>query len=399
MPAATALVVETPGGPAGVHLHALDRPRAALLLGHGAGGGVEAPDLVTARDVALEEQVAVALVEQPYRVAGRRSPPSVARLDADWSAVVERLREDELSGLPLVAGRAVARRPRGVSYLGRARRGRRAVSRVPSPAAATPLGQAGREPARGARCGEGADARSPGRERPLWRSAPGTAAHRRRSPGRAQPADRAWAHLRRRPNLAIGRDRDRRLGPEAVDEPGELAVALDLDELELRRREPPRQQGRPGSERHRRDAEPDLIERLSVGELADEVAAADEPNVPAARSLGHLRVHGPDVALYEGEVRSGDRGQVSVSEHPAGPLAVVGTPLLGILVRAVVGQDPLVGRGAHRHRAHVGHELLELAPRVGAAVDEEQPVERVLLVRDEAVEGRGRVVLRFRHTA
>ena len=104
MPAATALVVETPGGPAGVHLHALDRPRAALLLGHGAGGGVEAPDLVTARDVALEEQVAVALVEQPYRVAGRRSPPSLGRLDADWSAVVERLREDELSGLPLVAG-------------------------------------------------------------------------------------------------------------------------------------------------------------------------------------------------------------------------------------------------------------------------------------------------------
>ena len=104
MPAATALEVETPGGLAGVHLHAVDRPRAALLLGHGAGGGVEAPDLVTARDVALEEQVAVALVEQPYRVAGRRSPPSVARLDADWSAVVERLREDELSGLSLVVG-------------------------------------------------------------------------------------------------------------------------------------------------------------------------------------------------------------------------------------------------------------------------------------------------------
>src|ERR687897_158617 len=95
MPAATALEVETPGGLAGVHLHAVDRPRAALLLGHGAGGGVEAPDLVTARDVALEEH---------YRVAGRRSPPSVARLDADWSAVVERLRGDELSGLPLVVG-------------------------------------------------------------------------------------------------------------------------------------------------------------------------------------------------------------------------------------------------------------------------------------------------------
>ncbi len=104
MPAATALEVETPGGPAGVHLHAVDRPRAALILGHGAGGGVEAPDLVTARDVALDEQVAVALVEQPYRVAGRRSPPPAARLDADWSAVVERLSEQELSGLPLVVG-------------------------------------------------------------------------------------------------------------------------------------------------------------------------------------------------------------------------------------------------------------------------------------------------------
>jgi predicted alpha/beta-hydrolase family hydrolase len=104
MPAATALAVETPGGLAGVHLHAVDRPRAALLLVHGAGGGVEAPDLVTARDVALDEQVAVALVEQPYRVAGRRSPPPAARLDADWSAVVQRLREDELSGLPLIVG-------------------------------------------------------------------------------------------------------------------------------------------------------------------------------------------------------------------------------------------------------------------------------------------------------
>ena len=104
MSAASVLELETPGGPAGVHLHAVDRPRAALLLGHGAGGGVEAPDLVTARDVALDEQVAVALVEQPYRVAGRRSPPTAARLDADWSAVVERLREDELSALPLVVG-------------------------------------------------------------------------------------------------------------------------------------------------------------------------------------------------------------------------------------------------------------------------------------------------------
>ena len=98
------LEIETPGGRAGVHLHVPDRPRAALILGHGAGGGVAAPDLVTAKDVALGEGLSVALVEQPYRLAGRRSPPPVARLDADWTAVVERLRGDELRGLPLVVG-------------------------------------------------------------------------------------------------------------------------------------------------------------------------------------------------------------------------------------------------------------------------------------------------------
>jgi hypothetical protein len=46
----------------------------------------------------------VALVEQPYRVAGRRSPPRAPQLDAAWIAVVEHLRADELAGLPLVVG-------------------------------------------------------------------------------------------------------------------------------------------------------------------------------------------------------------------------------------------------------------------------------------------------------
>ena len=100
----TAFVVETPHGPARVHLHSADQPRAALVLGHGAGGGVAAPDLVAAKDVALEESFAVALVEQPYRVAGRRSPAPAHQLDAAWIAVLERLRGDELAGLPLVTG-------------------------------------------------------------------------------------------------------------------------------------------------------------------------------------------------------------------------------------------------------------------------------------------------------
>jgi uncharacterized protein len=65
---------------------------------------VTAPDLITVTDVALSEGVSVALVEQPYRVAGRRSPPPAPRLDAAWIAVIDHLREGALRGLPLVVG-------------------------------------------------------------------------------------------------------------------------------------------------------------------------------------------------------------------------------------------------------------------------------------------------------
>ena len=96
--------VASPAGQARVYLHPVDRPRAGLVLGHGAGGGVTAPDLVAVKEAALADGVTVALVEQPYRVAGRRSPAPAAQLDAAWTAVVARLRGDELRGLPLVVG-------------------------------------------------------------------------------------------------------------------------------------------------------------------------------------------------------------------------------------------------------------------------------------------------------
>jgi uncharacterized protein len=98
------LVVETPHGPAHVHMQPVDDPAAALVLGHGAGGGVAARDLVTAAEAALSEGVSVALVEQPYRVAGRRSPAPAHQLDTAWIAVVEHLRAGPFSGLPLVVG-------------------------------------------------------------------------------------------------------------------------------------------------------------------------------------------------------------------------------------------------------------------------------------------------------
>src|SRR5215831_6336779 len=95
------LELETPHGPARAHLQPVDEPVAALVLGHGAGGGIESPDLVGAAKAARAAGLSVALVEQPYRVAGRRSPAPAGQLDAAWVAVVEQL---PLAGLPLVAG-------------------------------------------------------------------------------------------------------------------------------------------------------------------------------------------------------------------------------------------------------------------------------------------------------
>jgi predicted alpha/beta-hydrolase family hydrolase len=98
---ATTLELETPHGPARAHLHLVDDPKAAVVLGHGAGGGVTARDIVKAAAAANDAGASVALVEQPYLVAGRRSQAPAAQLDAAWIAVVEQLPFD---GLPLITG-------------------------------------------------------------------------------------------------------------------------------------------------------------------------------------------------------------------------------------------------------------------------------------------------------
>jgi predicted alpha/beta-hydrolase family hydrolase len=54
--------------------------------------------------VAREEGISVALVEQPYRVAGRRSPAPAGQLDVAWMTVIDRLRARELAGMPLIVG-------------------------------------------------------------------------------------------------------------------------------------------------------------------------------------------------------------------------------------------------------------------------------------------------------
>ncbi|BCY14806.1 alpha/beta family hydrolase [Actinoplanes sp. L3-i22] len=94
--------VETPRGPARVRITEPAGPsRSQLFLGHGAGGGVDAPDLVAVHDAAVAAGVRVVLVTQPYRVAGRKAPAPAGHLDEAWTAVV---RAVAVPKLPLIFG-------------------------------------------------------------------------------------------------------------------------------------------------------------------------------------------------------------------------------------------------------------------------------------------------------
>jgi hypothetical protein len=102
-------LAQTPRGGAEVELSLPEgAPVALLALGHGAGGGVDAPDLRAVRRAALDGGLAVARITQPYRVAGRRSPAPAAHLDQAWTAVLTALRADHdrpgVAAAPLIVG-------------------------------------------------------------------------------------------------------------------------------------------------------------------------------------------------------------------------------------------------------------------------------------------------------
>ncbi|HUA50017.1 MAG TPA: alpha/beta family hydrolase [Solirubrobacteraceae bacterium] len=102
--ATTVVEIDTPHGPARAHVTKVRGSPGALVLGHGAGGGIGSRDLVAASEAAVASGFSVVLVEQPYRVAGRRSPAPARQLDAAWTAVVAHLRTKALRGLALVCG-------------------------------------------------------------------------------------------------------------------------------------------------------------------------------------------------------------------------------------------------------------------------------------------------------
>jgi hypothetical protein len=78
--------------------------RAVLMLGHGAGGGIEAPDLQALAADLPANGIEVALVEQPWRVAGKRLGPAPKSLDLAWRAVMEWWRSSSTSGVPVIVG-------------------------------------------------------------------------------------------------------------------------------------------------------------------------------------------------------------------------------------------------------------------------------------------------------
>lgn len=99
------LQAETSVGTAEVALDTPESAAALVVLGHGAGGGVDARDLVKVGGALVDAGYAVARVTQPYRVAGRRSPAPAGRLDTAFTEIVEQVRKaDGHAGLRVVTG-------------------------------------------------------------------------------------------------------------------------------------------------------------------------------------------------------------------------------------------------------------------------------------------------------
>jgi uncharacterized protein len=99
------LTIATPVGPAVVELDAAAGARQLLVIGHGAGGSIEAPDLLAVRTACLAARISVARVIQPYRVAGKKATPPTGTLDQAWRAVIASLgRRKATAGLDFVYG-------------------------------------------------------------------------------------------------------------------------------------------------------------------------------------------------------------------------------------------------------------------------------------------------------
>ena len=104
--------IDTPHGPARAHVTPEDgAARGTLVLGHGAGGGIESADLLAVTEEASAAGWRVVRVEQPWRVAGRRIATAPPTLDEGWAAILDHLRAaGVLTGRLVLGGRSAGAR-------------------------------------------------------------------------------------------------------------------------------------------------------------------------------------------------------------------------------------------------------------------------------------------------
>lgn len=89
---ATERFVATPKGAARLLVRRAKRPIATLVLTHGAGGGIDAPDLVRLARTLPQQDISVTLVEMPWRVAGKKLAPAPPVIDECYTAVLDNMR-------------------------------------------------------------------------------------------------------------------------------------------------------------------------------------------------------------------------------------------------------------------------------------------------------------------
>ncbi|MFE9117405.1 alpha/beta family hydrolase [Streptomyces sp. NPDC007172] len=94
-------IIETGAGDARITWHPAKKARLVLAVSHGAGGGIEARDLQALAGALPPLGVSVALVEQPWRVAGKKLAPAPKTLDTGWRELWPAVAK---KGLPVVAG-------------------------------------------------------------------------------------------------------------------------------------------------------------------------------------------------------------------------------------------------------------------------------------------------------
>jgi len=97
----TTKTIETDAGTARVTWHTAKKARLVLAVSHGAGGGVDARDLQALAAVLPGHGVSVALVEQPWRVAGKKVAPAPKTLDVGWRGIWAAVAKP---GLPVISG-------------------------------------------------------------------------------------------------------------------------------------------------------------------------------------------------------------------------------------------------------------------------------------------------------